>query len=129
VCLACTIPYRLSHAAGAPGQPSCSNEIRPTCIWQPPGGVELLAGVLSVGGYLIFLSAAKVLPLALVAALRESSLIFGTVIGAVLLKEPFGLRRVAAAGLVISGVLALSAGALWFAPGIPGWRSAVSRKI
>src|SRR5260370_38136410 len=53
------------------------------------GGIGLFAGALSVGGYLAFLAAAKVLPLAPVAALRECSLIFGTVIGAVLLKEPF----------------------------------------
>jgi drug/metabolite transporter (DMT)-like permease len=76
------------------------------------GGVGLLAGVLSVGGYLAFLAAAKVLPLAPIAALRECSLIFGTVIGAVLLQEPFGLRRMIAAGLVVSGVIALAVSAL-----------------
>lgn len=75
------------------------------------GGTGLLAGALSVSGYLVFLGAAKVLPLAPVAALRECSLIFGTVIGAVLLKEPFGARRIAAAGLVTSGIIALAAGA------------------
>jgi drug/metabolite transporter (DMT)-like permease len=84
-------------------------------IWafaRTSGGVGLFAGVLSVGGYLAFLAAAKVLPLAPIAALRECSLIFGTVIGAVLLKEPFGGRRIAAAGLVTSGVIALAASAL-----------------
>jgi drug/metabolite transporter (DMT)-like permease len=76
------------------------------------GGTGLLAGVLSVSGYLVFLAAAKVLPLAPVAALRECSLIFGTIIGAVLLKEGFGLRRVTAATLVTSGIVALAASAL-----------------
>jgi drug/metabolite transporter (DMT)-like permease len=75
------------------------------------GGIGLFAGALSVGGYLAFLAAAKVLPLAPVAALRECSLIFGTVIGAVLLKEPFGARRIAAAGLVTSGVIVLATSA------------------
>jgi drug/metabolite transporter (DMT)-like permease len=75
------------------------------------GGMGLLAGVLSVSGYLVFLSAAKVLPMAPVAALRECSLIFGTIIGAVFLKEGFGLRRIAAAVLVTSGIIALAAGA------------------
>lgn len=87
---------------------------RPGRIWafaRTSGGVGLFAGVLSVGGYLAFLAAAKVLPLAPIAALRECSLIFGTVIGALLLKEPFGARRIAAAGLVTSGVIALAAGA------------------
>jgi drug/metabolite transporter (DMT)-like permease len=71
----------------------------------------LLAGVLSVSGYLVFLAAAKVLPLAPVAALRECSLIFGTIIGAVLLKEGFGLRRITAAILVTSGIITLAASA------------------
>jgi len=87
-----------------------------------PGGISafvrtsasigLFAGVLSVGGYLAFLAAAKVLPLAPISALRECSVIFGTVIGAVLLQEPFGARRIAAAGLVTSGVIALAASAI-----------------
>jgi drug/metabolite transporter (DMT)-like permease len=76
------------------------------------GGIGLFAGALSVGGYLAFLAAAKVLPLAPIAALRECSLIFGTVIGAVLLKEDFGARRIAAAGLVTCGVIALAVSAL-----------------
>jgi len=75
------------------------------------GGIGVFAGALSVGGYLAFLAAAKVLPLAPVAALRECSLIFGTVIGAVLLKEPFGTRRIAAAALVTSGVIVLATSA------------------
>jgi drug/metabolite transporter (DMT)-like permease len=59
--------------------------------------VGLVAGVLSVAGYLAFLAAAQVLPLAPLSALRECSLIFGTIIGTVVLKEPFGLRPIAAA--------------------------------
>jgi drug/metabolite transporter (DMT)-like permease len=87
---------------------------RPGRIWafaRTKGAIGLFAGVLSVGGYLAFLAAAKVLPLAPIAALRECSLIFGTVIGAVLLKEPFGVRRIAAAGLVTSGVIVLATSA------------------
>lgn len=72
------------------------------------GLTGLFAGVLSVGGYLAFLAAAKVLPLAPVAALRESSVIFGTVIGAVVLKEGFGARRITAAILVTCGIAALA---------------------
>jgi drug/metabolite transporter (DMT)-like permease len=68
----------------------------------------LIAGVVSMAGYLAFLLAARHLPLAPVAALRETSLIFGTVIGAIAFREPFGLRRVAAAMLVAAGVVALA---------------------
>src|SRR6266403_741799 len=87
---------------------------RPGRIWafaRIKGAIGLFAGALSVGGYLAFLAAAKELPLAPIAALRECSLIFGTVIGALLLKEPFGARRIAAAGLVTSGVIVLATSA------------------
>jgi len=68
----------------------------------------LLAGVLSVAGYLAYLAAAQVLPLAPVSALRESSVIFGAVIGATLLREGFAARRIAAAVMVTCGVAALA---------------------
>jgi len=68
----------------------------------------LFAGTVSMGGYLAFLLAARHLPLAPVAALRETSLIFGTVIGAMAFREPFGRRRIAAAILVAAGVVALA---------------------
>jgi hypothetical protein len=55
----------------------------------PARPTRLLAGILSVAGYLAYLAAAQVLPLAPVSALRESSVIFGTVIGAILLREGF----------------------------------------
>lgn len=73
------------------------------------GGIGLIAGALSVGGYLAFLTAAKVLPLAPIAALRECGLIFGTIIGAVLFREGFGVRRIVAAILVAAGAAAIAA--------------------
>jgi uncharacterized membrane protein len=76
---------------------------------QTSGGLGIVAGVLSVGGYLAFLTAAKVLPLAPVAALRECSLVFGTAIGAVLFRERFGIRRIVAATLVAAGAIAIAA--------------------
>jgi drug/metabolite transporter (DMT)-like permease len=72
------------------------------------GGVGLLAGPLSVGGYLAFLTAAKLLPLAPTAALRECGLIFGAIIGAVVFREGFGIRRIVAATLVVAGVTAIA---------------------
>jgi drug/metabolite transporter (DMT)-like permease len=63
---------------------------------------------LSVAGYLAYLAAAQVLPLAPVSALRESSVIFGTLIGAILLKEGFAARRIAAAIMVTCGIVALA---------------------
>ena len=80
---------------------------------QTSGGIGLIAGALSVAGYLAFLTAAKVLPLAPIAALRECGLIFGAIIGAVVFKERFGTRRIVAAGLIAAGATAIAARAFY----------------
>jgi len=72
------------------------------------GALGLLAGAVSVTGFLAYLVAAQHLPLGPVTALRETSVIFGTVLGTVVLKEGFGLRRVAAALLVTAGIMLLA---------------------
>ena len=66
--------------------------------------VGVLAGLMSVVGFVAFLIAAKVLPLGPTTALRETSVIFGAVIGTWVLKEGFGARRLAAATLVVLGI-------------------------
>ena len=68
----------------------------------------VLAGVISVIGFLAFLAAAERLPLGPVTALRETSVIFGAVIGALVLKEGFGLRRITAAAMVVLGIALLA---------------------
>jgi drug/metabolite transporter (DMT)-like permease len=68
----------------------------------------LLAGVLSVLGFLAYLAAAQSLPLGPVTALRETSVIFGAVLGTVVLKEGFGGRRIAAATMVVLGIALLA---------------------
>ena len=73
------------------------------------GAIGVLAGVISVLGFLAFLVAARSLPLGPVVALRETSVIFGVVIGTVVLKEGFGLRRITAATLVVIGIALLAA--------------------
>jgi len=72
------------------------------------GAIGVLAGVISVLGFLAFLVAARSLPLGPVVALRETSVIFGVAIGTVVLKEGFGLRRITAATLVVSGIALLA---------------------
>lgn len=64
----------------------------------------LAAGALSIGAYVIALWAMTHAPIAAVAALRETSVIFGAVIGSLLLKEPFGRHRIAGACVVAAGV-------------------------
>jgi len=63
-----------------------------------------LTGIMSAGGYGVALWAMTQAPLAPVAALRETSVVFGAVFGTALLGEPFGRRRVLGACLVASGV-------------------------
>lgn len=64
----------------------------------------LAAGGVSVGAYWIVVWAFTQAPLALVAALRETSILFAMLIAALLLGERVGARRWAAAGLIVSGI-------------------------
>jgi len=68
----------------------------------------LLAGALSVLAYGLVLWAQTRGALAPIAALRETSVIFGAVIGTVVFREPFGRWRIAATVLVVIGVLLLN---------------------
>ncbi len=49
-------------------------------------------------------------PIAAVAALRETSVLFAALIGALWLKEGFGWRALAGAASVVAGVAALKLG-------------------
>jgi drug/metabolite transporter (DMT)-like permease len=64
----------------------------------------LAAGAVSAGGYWIVVWAFTQAPLAMVAALRETSVLFAMLIAALLLKERVEPRRWAAAGLILAGV-------------------------
>jgi drug/metabolite transporter (DMT)-like permease len=72
--------------------------------------VGLATGVLSALGYGIALFAMTRAPIALVAAVRETAVLFAALIGAVLLREPFGRRRMVAALIVAAGAVAVRAG-------------------
>jgi len=69
--------------------------------------IVLLGGLCTIGSYGLVLWAMTRAPLALVAALREMSVVFGTVFAAVFLKEKFGMLRYVAAGLVTAGAVAM----------------------
>ena len=73
------------------------------------GRMGVLAGIISVLGFLAFLTAARYLPLGPVTALRETSVIFGALIGTLVLREGFGPRRIAASMSVASGIALLAA--------------------
>jgi drug/metabolite transporter (DMT)-like permease len=68
----------------------------------------MLAGALSLLAYGLVLWAQTRGQLAPIAALRETSVIFGALIGAVFFKEPFGRRRIIAAVIVAAGILLIA---------------------
>ena len=68
-------------------------------------GPGLAGGAMSLASYWIAIWAMTVAPIALVAALRETSILFAAVIAVVVLKEPFGPVRATAAALMVGGIL------------------------
>jgi drug/metabolite transporter (DMT)-like permease len=65
----------------------------------------LVGGALSLVAYWIAIWAMTVAPIALVAALRETSVLWATLIAVLFLKEPFIPARAVAAGLIVAGVV------------------------
>ncbi len=80
---------------------------RPTSLWR-----DGIAGVLSLGAYLLVLFAYALAPLAAVAPLRESGIVIAAAWGALRLGETVGRRqagaRIAAAALVVVGAVLLA---------------------
>ena len=70
----------------------------------------LSAGALSVLAYGLVLWAQTRGALAPIAALRETSVIFGAIIGTLIFREPFGRSRIAATVLVAAGIVLLNLG-------------------
>jgi drug/metabolite transporter (DMT)-like permease len=68
----------------------------------------LVAGALSVLAYGLVLWAQTRGALAPIAALRETSVIFGAIIGTVAFREPFGRSRIAATIVVSAGIILLN---------------------
>jgi drug/metabolite transporter (DMT)-like permease len=70
----------------------------------------LIGGACSLAAYGIVLWAMTRAPIAAVAALRETSVLFAALMGTLWLKEGFGWRRVAGAASVVAGIAALKLG-------------------
>jgi drug/metabolite transporter (DMT)-like permease len=67
----------------------------------------LIGGVGTVASYGLALWAMTIAPIAVVAALRETSILFGVIISGLLLKEHVGLVRFAAACTIVLGAAVL----------------------
>ena len=70
--------------------------------WKTIGG-----GLMSMSAYFIVIWGMTKAPIALVAALRETSVLFGAVLATLILKEPMTRWRIAASLLVLGGVALL----------------------
>jgi drug/metabolite transporter (DMT)-like permease len=68
----------------------------------------VVGGVIANVGYGIAIYALVLGPMAHVAALRETSVLFGALMGTLLLGEPFGPRRVASAFVIVSGLVLMN---------------------
>jgi drug/metabolite transporter (DMT)-like permease len=84
---------------------------RPGFTWLtgPAAGKGLLAGALSLVAYGTVLWAQTRAPLAEVAAIRETGVVFAALIGMKVFSESFGTRRLAAALVVTAGIVLISA--------------------
>ena len=78
--------------------------LRPQLTGGMVGGV---ASVISYGAALLAFSMTEA---ATVTAMRETSVVFGAILGAVFLKEGFGKRRIAAAAVLAAGLMLLESG-------------------
>ncbi len=97
--------------AEGPALPAAALVARRSRLWRdvrPHLLAGVLGGLLSLGAYAIVLWAQTRGALAPIAALRETSVIVGAVIGAVLFKERFGGWRIAATTLVAAGVIIMN---------------------
>ena len=74
--------------------------------WRP----GLVGGACSFAAYAIVLWAMTRAPIAVVAALRETSVLFAALMGSLWLKEGFGWRRAAGAASVVAGIATLKLG-------------------
>ena len=67
----------------------------------------LAGGALQLGSYGIAIWAMTVAPIALVAALRETSVLFGALVAVLFLKEPLRASRVVAAVMIVFGLIVI----------------------
>jgi len=85
--------------------------IRPKTVWthlRQTWWRGVIGGLIANVGYGIAIYALVLGPMAHVAALRETSVLFGALMGTLLLGEPFGVRRVAAAFVIVVGLVLMN---------------------
>jgi len=85
--------------------------VRPGTVWshlRRNWWRGVVGGLIANTGYGIAIYALALGPMAHIAALRETSVLFGALMGTLLLGEPFGVRRVVAAAVIVSGLILMN---------------------
>jgi drug/metabolite transporter (DMT)-like permease len=106
------MPHRLAYIAWlcvleGPWLLVLAIALRPGTVWvhlKRHWWKGMIGGVIANTGYGIAIYALVLGPMAHVAALRETSVLFGALMGTVLLGESFGTRRVLAAVVIVCGL-------------------------
>ena len=76
--------------------------------WRAHWRTIVLASVLFVAAYLLVLVAFTSAQVAYVSSVREVSVVFGAAMGALLLREPFGDKKLLGATLIFAGILCIA---------------------
>lgn len=81
-------------------------------IWRTARRAVVIAGILNMGTYLIVLAAMRVAgsSVSYIVPLRETSIVFATIMGAVVLGEHVSRPRLASSALIAAGVIAIALG-------------------
>lgn len=78
--------------------------------WSTNRLAVLVGGILPLGTYLIVLLAMRIAPVSYVVPLRETSILFSTLLGGMVLKEQIGGLRIVASVFIAAGVLTIAFG-------------------
>ncbi len=79
-------------------------------VWATRRWTVVIVGIISRLSYLLMLTALAISPVSYVAPARETGILFGTLLGARVLAEGQGQRRVAGAGAMVVGIVLLALG-------------------
>jgi drug/metabolite transporter (DMT)-like permease len=75
--------------------------------WSANWGRWLIGGVCTATAYTLVLAAVRLAPVGYVTALRESSVVLGALAGWLVLHESMGMKRLASAGVILTGLVTL----------------------
>lgn len=69
--------------------------------------IMILGGIIAPAGYLLFLFALSLAPVAQLAPMREIGTVFGTIMGILILREKQGVRRLLTSILITAGIIVI----------------------